>query len=131
MTGTTLASDDVTLSNNLFVGNITCVGRESLFTCTVGGTIISWCSNDYMEPGECLQFSQGTSPGQTKTSSGNSNTIATLLDASGNGELTSQLRITPTLALPTSTITCRNNDEGTSRDVMFTVLLRKSIHDNY
>ena len=117
----------MTLTSTKTDGQVLCPEEEITFTCvTTGSTIISWTSKWYIDPGGAqLQLSTISSRGETRNSTFNLNTTATLTNKWNEAEipvLESQLRIITSTNYPNLSVTCINDDYGTTNTTTFQIL---------
>jgi hypothetical protein len=109
-------------------GNQACLGSEVLFTCeTRGSDVIAWMSDAYIGSGGVqLGFvAAGSSPGDTRRSGSNPDTISTLTreyEHQGMTVLESTLRITVLPAPQNASVTCIHTVSGESRTANFQVI---------
>jgi hypothetical protein len=120
------------LSSNLNVGATAYDNQIVTFQCTIRGTgdivVLSWSGDDYVGPeGALLQVASFQDLGHTATSPVNPNTVATLTSVTtdpdtGVTEVVSLLRITASAQHPTSSISCRLDNQGTPNTITFSKL---------
>ena len=120
------------LTSNLNEGNTTYDAQIVTFQCAItsigpGTVTLTWISEEYI-PESALRFSSAHQHGQTKNSSINPNTVATLVNNSYNPEtrtteMVSELRIMASSSIqnPTASVSCRVSDHGqrTSNTIAF------------
>lgn len=117
----------VILRNNLYDGHSAFVAQIVTFTCTIhgNGTILTWTSDEYIGPGDVLEFASIDIPGRTETSSTHPTTVATLINTTidtntGVTEIVSELHIKASLQYETTqSVSCRINSHGTPKTIKF------------
>ena len=95
------------------------------FQCVITGvdTIFNWISDDYIGTGgDVLQLASSDPPGQTASNPRNPTTVATLVSTSrSNGVTTtvSELQLMASSQFPNSSVSCRDNGQGTVNTTSF------------
>ena len=112
----------VQLTSTLFNGDVAYEGQQVNFTCITRGTddILTWSSDHYID--DVLQVGFHDGPGFTEYSLRNPSTVATLISATTNDELTvieSRLQITASVQNPISNVSCRINSHGPVSTITF------------
>jgi hypothetical protein len=125
----TIAAANAELSSNLNVGATAYDNQIVTFQCTIRGTgdivVLSWSSDDYIGPGGALlQVASFQDLGHTTNSPVNPNTVATLTSVTtdadtGVTEVVSRIRITASAQHPTSSVSCRLDNQGTPSTITF------------
>ena len=135
------------LTSTLPASNRTCPRTRIVFNCSITRSvsatnlIIAWSSPLYIGQGSFLQFTSDNMMGDSETSMINDDVTAQLLyngNRNGTPTLESQLQLTVSSDLLSSTVSCHNVISDTSRNVTFylpskfqaitTVVSRASAH---
>jgi hypothetical protein len=110
-----------TLHSTLYGVEVAYVDEMVVFTCVVrGSNSMAWTSEEYIGTGgQRLEFSAAEPAGTTLPAVGNSQTVATLVNATIDEIIVSQLsiRIRPTYLI--ASIWCHNINAGTTNSVEF------------
>ena len=111
------------LNSTLIGGNLSYAQQRVVFTCvTRNSTLLEWESTDYIgEGGNVIQISSYGDNNVTRSLS-NPDTYATRVSVSvedGVTVIVSQLFITVSEQFPTSSVTCRIDEQGPRKTISF------------
>ena len=116
---------DVMLTHDLIEGNRAYDGQRVTFQCIIVGldTVVTWRSQDYIGTGgDVLQLASADSAGQTASNSRNPTTVATLINTTRNGGVTttiSELQLTASSQFSSSNVSCGVNGQGPVNTALF------------
>lgn len=115
----------VMLTHDLIGGNRAYDGQRVTFRCVIVGldTVVTWRSQDYIGTGgDLLQLASADPAGQTASNSRNPTTVATLINTTRIGGVTttiSELQLTASSQLFTSNVSCGVNGQGPFNTTLF------------
>ena len=113
------------LTHDLIEGNQAYDGQRVAFWCIIVGldTVVTWRSQDYIGTGgDVLQLASADPAGQTASNSRNPTTVATLINTTRNGGVTttiSELQLTASSQSSVSNVSCGVNGQGPVNTTLF------------